>query len=154
MLEAYENNQRKGLKRQGSGKYAEINEAVWKWYCLCRSSNIPVSGTMLQEEALIIAEKLHVDGFVASNGWLERFKNGHNISTMTVAGEEADISPQTLASWKERSKELIKGWKPENVWNMDETRCFWVFKTLASVKKGKDAVAVSSPSKETLGHLL
>ena len=55
---------------------------------------------MLQEEALIIAEKLHVDGFVASNGWLERFKNRHNISTMTVAGEEADISPQTLASWK------------------------------------------------------
>ena len=55
---------------------------------------------------------------------------------MTVAGEEADISPQTLASWKERSKELIKGWKPENVWNMDETGCFWVFKTLAPVKMG------------------
>ena len=88
-------------------------------------SNIPVSGTMLQEEAFIIAEKLYVDGFVASNGWLEMFKNAHNISTMTVAGEDADVSPQTLASWKERSKELIKGWKPENVWNMDETRCFW-----------------------------
>lgn len=80
---------------------------------------------MLQEEALVIAEKLHVDGFVASNGWLEHLKNVHNISTMTVAGEEADVSPQTLVSWKERSKELIRGWKPENVWNMDETGCFW-----------------------------
>ena len=88
-------------------------------------SNIPVSGTMLQEEAFIIAEKLHVDGFVAFNGWLEMFKNAHNISTMTVAGEDADVSPQTLASQKGRSKELIKGWKPENVWNMDETGCFW-----------------------------
>lgn len=70
ILEAYENNQRKGLKRQRSGKYADVNEAVWEWYCLCRSSNIPVSGTMLQEEAfmLVIAEKLYVDGFVASNG--------------------------------------------------------------------------------------
>ena len=58
---------------------------------------------MLQEEALVIAEKLYVDGFVASNGWLERFKNAHNISTMTVAGEEADVSPQTLG----------------------ETGCFW-----------------------------
>ena len=64
---------------------------------------------MLQEKALIIAEKLHVNGFVTSNGWLERFKNAHNISTMTVAGEEADFSPQTLESWRERSKELIKG---------------------------------------------
>ena len=81
---------------------------------------------MLREEALVIAEKLHVDGFVASNGWLEHLKNAHNISTMTVAGEEADVSPQTLVSWKERSKELIRGWKPENVWNMDETGCFWL----------------------------
>ena len=42
---------------------------LWDWYTLCRSSNIPVSGTMLQEEALIIAEKLGVEGFAASN-WL------------------------------------------------------------------------------------
>ena len=69
---------------------------------------------MLQEEGLVIAEKLRVDGFVASDGWLERFKNAHNISTMAVAGEEADFSPRTLESWKERSKELIKGWQPEN----------------------------------------
>lgn len=59
---------------------------------------------MLQEEALIIAEKLHVDGFVASNGWLECFKNVHKISPMTVAREEANVSPQTLTSWKELSQ--------------------------------------------------
>ena len=52
-------------------------------------------------------------------------KKAHNISTMTVAGEEADVSPQTVESWRERSRELIKGWQPENVWNMDETGCFW-----------------------------
>ena len=53
---------------------------------------------MLQEEAIVIAEKLHVDGFVASNGWLQRVKNEHNISTMAVAGEEEDVSPETLES--------------------------------------------------------
>ena len=51
------------------------------------------------------------------------FQKRHNISTMTVAGEEADVSPETQESWKERSKELIKEWKPENAWNMDETGC-------------------------------
>ena len=80
---------------------------------------------MLQEEGSVIAEKLHVDGFVASDGWLERFKNAHKISTVAVAGEEADFSPRTLESWKEGSKELIKGRQPENFWNMDETGCFW-----------------------------
>ena len=106
---------------------------------------------MLQEDALVIAEKLHVDGFVASNGWLERFKNAHNISTMTVAGEEADVRPRRLECWKERSKELIKGRQPENVCNMAGTGCFW--KRLSDVslsEKGKNAVAASSPSKETL----
>ena len=57
---------------------------------------------------------------------------------MTDAGEEADGSPQTPARRKERSKELIKGWKPESVWKMDDTGCFW--KGLAGVslsEKGK-----------------
>ena len=35
---------------------------------------MPVDGTMLQEEALLIAEKLGISGFTASNGWLQRLK--------------------------------------------------------------------------------
>ena len=61
---------------------------------------------------------------------------------MTVAGEEADVSPQTLESWKERSKGLIKGWKPENVWNMDKTGCFW---------KGIPDVSLSEKGKRCRG---
>jgi hypothetical protein len=46
---------------------------------MCRNSNIPVSGPMLQEEALIIAERLEIKSFTASNGRLEKFKKQHNI---------------------------------------------------------------------------
>ena len=42
----------------------------WHWHTMCRNSNIPVSGSMLQELATSIAEKSDV----ASNGWLEKFK--------------------------------------------------------------------------------
>ena len=62
---------------------------------------------MLQEEALIIAEKLGIEGFAPSNGWLESFKKTQNISTMSVAGEEGDVTSMTLESWKERSRELV-----------------------------------------------
>jgi hypothetical protein len=34
---------------------------------------------MLQEEALLIAEKLGIIGFSASNIWLESFKKEHGI---------------------------------------------------------------------------
>ncbi|XP_048576222.1 tigger transposable element-derived protein 4-like [Nematostella vectensis] len=95
------------------------------WYTVCRLSNVPVSGPMLQEEALIIAEKLGVDGFTASNGWLQCFKEHYNLQRMATAGEDGDVSSETLESWNERVREITRGWKPENVWNMDQTGSFW-----------------------------
>lgn len=112
-------------KRVRSARYSDVNEALWQWYVICRNSNIPVSGTMLQEEGLLIAEKLGVRGFAASNGWLESFKKQHNIHNMAVAGEDGDVQQETIESWNERVREITRGWKPEDVWNMDETGSFW-----------------------------
>ena len=92
---------------------------------MCRNSNIPVSGPMLQEEVVLIAEKLGIVGFVASNGWLDSFKKQHWICNMSVAGEEADVTGETVESWHERAREITRRWKPENIWNMDETGAFW-----------------------------
>lgn len=44
---------------------------------------------------------------------------------MKVAGKEGDISQETLSSWDEHSHELMRGYEPRNVWNMDETGQFW-----------------------------
>ena len=67
-----------GKKRENPRKFLRINEYLWKWYMLCRQSNVPVSGLMLQEEALIISERLGGNsvGFTASNGWLIKWKKG------------------------------------------------------------------------------
>lgn len=78
ILTEYENNMQPCKKRVRSAKYLDVNEALWEWYTRCRESNIPVDGTMLQEEALLIAEKLGISGFTASNGWLQRFKQLYN----------------------------------------------------------------------------
>ena len=44
---------------------------------------------------------------------------------MTNAGEDGDVSKETLESWNERVREITRGWSPENVSNMDETGIFW-----------------------------
>ena len=80
---------------------------------------------MLQEEALMIAEKMGISGFAASNEWLESFKKQHNLHHMAIAGEDGDVKDETIESWNERVREIIRGWKPEDVWNMDETGSFW-----------------------------
>ena len=66
---------------------------------------------LLQEEALILAEKMGIKRFAASNGWLESFKKQHNIHNMTVADEVGDVRDETIESWNERAREVTKGWK-------------------------------------------
>ena len=126
ILDLFEsNNGRSEQKRQRTDKYSDVNDAVWDWHVMCRNSNILVSGIMLQEEALLVAEKLGIDGFTASNGWLAVFKRQHNICNMSVTGEEGDVRPEIVESWSERAREITRGWKAEAVWNMDETGSFW-----------------------------
>jgi len=76
ILAEYENNAQSSKRSARTATYSDVNEASWEWCTLCRESSNPVDGTMLQEEALLIAEKLGISGFTASNGWLQRFKSG------------------------------------------------------------------------------
>ena len=80
---------------------------------------------MLIEEARIIAERIGDDTFKGTSGSLEKWKRRHNIGQMNIAGEEGDVSPETIDSWNERVKELTKGYSPRDIWNEDETGCFW-----------------------------
>lgn len=88
-------------------------QAVWNWYAICR------------EEATLIAEKLEISDFVASNGWLEKFKQKYSICNKTVAGEAGDVGKETMECWNQRAREIKPGWIARDVWNMDETGCFW-----------------------------
>jgi len=62
--------------------------------------------------------------FKASNGWLERFKGQHNLKQLTISGEAASILDVTVGSWHEYIKELTRGYKREDVWNVDKSDCF------------------------------
>ena len=112
-------------KRHRGGEFEDINEAVYTWYSLARQRSVPVTGPMLQEEACIIAEKMGHHQFRASNGWLGSFKKRHSIRQFTVSGEAADVSDETVEAWHERLNSIMIGYKAENVWNEDETGCFY-----------------------------
>lgn len=106
------------LKRCRSTVFAEVNDAVYKWYCLA------ISGPLLQKEALqkIIDPETQ---FKASNGWLDSFKRRHNIKQMTVSRECAHVQEEMVAGWLERLKFLNCWLQPEDIWNTDETGSFF-----------------------------
>ena len=133
----------KSKKRNRHGKYHKINEILFEWYKRCCASNIYPNGVMLKEEAMAIKEQLRnsdFDDFSASDGWLDYWKTTYSVKERRIVGEAGDVSTETVISWMERINELIEGYSLENIWNMDESGCF--FKALPDkglVEKVKQA---------------
>ena len=57
----------------------------------------------------------------------------YSVKKCRIVGEVGDVSTETITSWMERINELIEGYSLENVWNMDESGCF--FKALTGKRK-------------------
>lgn len=78
---------------------------------------------MVQEKALLFARELQIPEteFKASKGWLSRFRDRHNISFQTVCGESGSVSPETVTEWKEKLPEIVSGYEPKDMYNLDET---------------------------------
>ena len=113
-------------KRAREGKYEKINEVVYEWYYVSRDSMVPINGPMLQEEASAIAARLgSYPDFKASSGWLECWKNRYSIKQRAVEGGSGQVHTETVTSWMKRLRELCKGYSPEDIWNEDETGCFF-----------------------------
>ena len=54
--------------------------------------NVVPDGPTLMEQAKVIAQRLHIDGFKGSNGWLQKWKTSHNLKCRTVSGESGEVS--------------------------------------------------------------
>ena len=132
-------------KRIRQGKFHKLNEAMCLWYTKCCAANLYPTGALIQEETLLMKEKMietnpELDAFHASKEWLESFKTTYGIrqTTTFISGEAGDIPLTTIKAWVERLLELVKGYSFEDVLNMDELGLFC--KTMPQkrlVEKGK-----------------
>ena len=117
---------RKKLRIAG---YPEVEEALLTWFKSARDNNVPISGPFMMSKAEEFACRLGVpDGqFKCSSGWLEWFKQRHGISFKRVCGEEksVDISSDAMEEWQRTLSMLLKEYKPEDIYNADETAIFY-----------------------------
>ena len=144
LREEYANFQGKGfkhIKRENHQKFKPINDILYSWFEKCESFGIYVNGPLLKEEAMSIKQSLNLpelDGFKASEGWLDKWKLSHSIKEKQISGESLDVSQTTMESWMERIKELCKGYDQRDILNLGESGCF--FKALPAkglAQKGK-----------------
>ncbi|XP_064647061.1 tigger transposable element-derived protein 6-like [Lineus longissimus] len=153
-LDAYEENAPTERKRLNvSSELQDVDDLTWKWFQQARSHSLPVSGPMIQEIARQIALGLDKKDFKASNGWLEKWKTRHNINQVTICGESESVDDNMVDEWKKKLPELVAGYDPKDIFNMDETGLFYCAlpcKTLRvrgdeckGGKKSKDRITAS-----------
>ncbi|GBN05843.1 Tigger transposable element-derived protein 6 [Araneus ventricosus] len=104
-----------------------MDKAVLKWINTIRDKNFPISGPFITEKALQFAKALGYDEFRGSNGWLEKFKRRHGIMAKVIMpGESKDIDDNDSENWiTEILSKILKDYKPENIFNADETALFF-----------------------------
>ncbi|GBN87660.1 Tigger transposable element-derived protein 6 [Araneus ventricosus] len=104
-----------------------------------RDKNIPISGPFIIEKTLQFAKALDYDEFRESNGWLEKFKRRNGIMAKVISGENKDADDNDSGNWiTETLSKILKDYKPENIFNADETALFFQYlpqKTLTFKKE-------------------
>ncbi|XP_060577389.1 tigger transposable element-derived protein 4-like [Ruditapes philippinarum] len=113
-------------KRMRHASNRDIEMALFEWFKTVRSQNVPIDGPMLARKANSLACELGMENFQATNGFIERFKNRHGISSKTLSGEGASVDNSQTENWMQsKLPSLIKDYEPKNVYNIDETGVFY-----------------------------
>ena len=59
-------------QRLRQGTYANLDQAMFKWLLVVQSRDVAVSALVFKTKATEFAEKMNVENFKASDGWLDR----------------------------------------------------------------------------------
>ena len=123
---------------------ANIDKAMLTWFKQARSINAPTSGPIICEQAKIIADKLGLADFHASNRWLEKFKQRHGIVFRVACVESVAVDTDIVNEWKKaKLANLITKYSPDDIFNVDETGSF--FHCLPNKTKKKTTDPPSPP---------
>ena len=139
-MSRYISGEKKDAKSAKSSSFGVIDEKVIAWFHAARSRKVTVTGAILQAKALEVAKSLDLKEFKASNGWLARFQARHNILNKKLRGESAEVSQTVVDDWKtERLPMVCHGFRPEDIFNADETGLFYrQLRSESLVQKGED----------------
>ncbi|CAG8762761.1 5045_t:CDS:1, partial [Acaulospora morrowiae] len=133
-------------KRRKTVGFPTIESALALWVEHAIHHEQALTGKILKVKAQEFADKMNINDFKASPGWVTNFKKHHNISQFICQGETNSAPLENLSRFRNELQQLIQLYPIENVFNCDETALFYrlnPIKTLAhgpvtGQKKAKD----------------
>lgn len=149
-----EENFNPNAKRRKKSTNEDVNKLTWQWFVSARSKNMVITGPLLQAKALEIAKELDIETFKASNGWLEKFRELHNIHFKKLSGESGCVDSETVSAWKEQLHMLIEDYNMDDIYNADETGMFYKAIPTKSLVMRDESCKGTKVSKDRLTCLL
>ena len=113
-------------KRVRFSTHHQLDKALLNWFKQARDNNTPVTGPILITKTKSLAQSLGDESFVPTTGFIDRWKTRHGICQKSIAGEAGSVSEESVKPWLETHlPELLAQFKPEDIYNADETGLFY-----------------------------
>jgi hypothetical protein len=108
-----------------SAKHPDVEEALVIWMKQMRDKKISLSSEVFGKKGEKLAKDMGIMDFKASNRYIIGLKKRQNINWITERGESDSVNPEIIQKWESKLTGLLSGYKPENVYNLDETAFFY-----------------------------
>lgn len=114
-------NENSSRKRKRCGKDEDVELALKEWFTKVRKQDARVDGPYLKQKAEQLAAKMNKE-FMATDGWLHRWKKRENIVYCKPHGESGEADVDSASLWFEKVWPKFKQqYAPENIFNADES---------------------------------
>ena len=132
-----------------------LENALHMWHTQAETRMI-VSSQMLIEKGRQLAKALGIadNAMKFSPGWLDSYKQRYGFRVYRFHGEARSCSPEDIFAARAKMVEILKGYAPECIYNMDETGLYYRMppdkglstKTLSGVKADKTRITLGFTS--------
>ena len=102
------NTKKKARKHLGKVKYPQVDKATITWLRQMRTGGLHIRGLELKNAAMRFANDTGEVGFRASDGWLNRFKARHGLTTRHSHGESLDADSSNIEPFRTQLQDLIQ----------------------------------------------
>ena len=112
-------------KRHRSSAHENVDVALYEWFKEKRNQNIPISEPILMAKSKEFATRHGDRDFTPNTGWLDRFKERHDIVCRSISGESDVVDTDICDDWlKNKLPNLGKNYKACDIFNADEMGYF------------------------------
>ena len=114
------------VRRNLYATYPILEQRIVEFITFTRQQRLLVSSKLLTTRALTIASELDIEGFHASNGWLEKFIRKSPVQpSFKLHGKGGSVLPSSHVERMEQIRDIAKHYHVSNIYNMDESGLFY-----------------------------